>query len=136
MRRPTSTMSARSEDSSSFCPRPILVAAGSRAKEHAMRSVVERDGAIGKHVRAADRIALHLSAALRRGGSRPAREPLDDAVHDPPERTGHEEDENEDENEPQHYAPGFAAPPIAGCAARRLSSARFAAWPSGLSGAS
>src|SRR5204863_8659330 len=57
-------------------------------------------------------------------------------VDDTPECARDEENEEQEENQPRHQLLGFWALPVPGCAERMLSSARFAAWPSGLSGAS
>src|SRR5262249_12132345 len=62
---------------------------------------------------------------------RPAGCSFDDVVHDAPEHPRDENEQEEQQDDADHQAPGW---PAAGCADFTLSSARFAACPSGLSG--
>src|SRR5512143_4312697 len=73
---------------------------------------------------------------LRRPGTAARRSPrcaLDHVVDDAPEDARDDDEEDEQEEDTDHQSPGW---PTAGCADFRLSSARFAACPSGLSGES
>src|SRR3954467_11201355 len=120
-------------------PAAVLVAAGVGAEVHALGAINQRDGAVREHERAADRIADHRDAAIRNPArGRCARCRLNDAVEHPPECPRDDDREDDEEEQAYHYAPGFRSPAGAtdGCADCTLSSARFAAWPSGLSGAS
>src|SRR4029079_12103920 len=92
---------------------------------------------IGQHEGAADRIAHHRYAACRHLASaapRGAAYPGGDAVNETPEGARDENAEHDEQRQPhQHQTPGFLPTPA--WADVRLSSARFAAWPSGASGA-
>ena len=122
----------------------ILVAAGRRSRSSTLaRSVDQRDGALGEDEGAADRIAHHLHAArgrCRAPARRRAGHPFDDAVDEPPDRAGHEHDEQDRAGSArEHHAPGFCAAAAGVARMRRLETCRARAWrpgPSGLSGAS
>src|SRR5476649_831329 len=93
---------------------------------------------IGKDERAADGITHHLHASRRHltaACARRSAESCEEPVHEAPESARDDDGEHDEDDEAeQHHAPGFLPTPA--CADVRLSSARLAAWPSGLSGAS
>src|SRR5262249_6136133 len=111
----------------------VGVAAGCGAEIQMVATDHQRNRAIRNHERAAHRIAHHLHAAARHATarSRPSQTFLDTAPQAEC-RSPDEQQEHRVEDNFKHQAPGL--PP--GCADRRLSSARFAACASGLSGAS
>src|SRR5882724_3698492 len=120
------------------CRAAVLVAAGAGAEEDAGAAVADRERVIGQDERAADRIAHHLDAPRRHPAAAapgPAAHALDDAINEAPEGARDDDAEDDEERKAQHHqAPGFLVTPA--CADVRLSIARFAACPSGPSGAS
>src|SRR5215467_2052590 len=114
-------------------PRTIGVAAGGGAEIQMVATDGHLNRPIRNHERAAYRIAHHLHAATRYvpTWSGTSQTFLDTA----PQTECRSPDKQQEygvENNFKHQAPGL----LPGCADRRLSSARFAACASGLSGAS
>src|SRR5262249_21382818 len=102
----------------------------------ALATVDERHGVFGEHEGPAHRIARHRHAALRHvTAAAPVGlgNPVDDAIDEAPEGARDDDDEDDEQRDAEHHVPGFL--PAAGCADCRLSSARFAACPSGALGA-
>src|SRR5262249_53189995 len=98
--------------------------------------VAEGQRAIRHDEHPAHRVAHHPDAGIRNALARRRRLSaggLDDVVDETPEDPRDDDEQDDEEQEANHHCPGCL---IAGCADDRLSRARFAAWPSGLSGAS
>src|SRR5579864_8277103 len=113
----------------------VFVAAGRGTEVHAL---VADDGghSVVRHDECpADRIARHLHAARDRASAACGRplQALANAVEQPSDRPKRQGQQDREQNEPDHQLLGFC--PSDRCADCRLSSARFAACPSGLSGA-